>query len=272
MSALQRRLGTLTCAAHAKSGQVRDDGLFSTITSVMIKHILMPWTSPRPPTPVLPEALVSDLTPCPTCQAMLRIPPDATMIRCPNCTTVLAVEPEPPSAPMAQVVAPPPLPFGRPAQARPAQATPVAPVAKYVSPPPSARMAKSAVRARLSPVRDGDIKARAGESQEEAARRAMLLKNLKRFEARERRLAERYDELIVHCRRGRIAMHLLIWGMRTQMMAVLTTAIVGVPFLAYYHPVMGRYSVWCVRARGRSHHCSFWPVSGSPSPGRKKVE
>jgi LSD1 subclass zinc finger protein len=86
---------------------------------------------------------------CPTCQAMLRLPPGSEMVRCPRCKTVLAVE----SAPTAE--APPPaaprpalpLPFDRPAG-------PVEPAAAAPPPPVAAPVARATVRGKL--VREDD--------------------------------------------------------------------------------------------------------------------
>src|SRR6478672_9016723 len=90
--------------------------------------------------------VVSELVPCPTCQAMLRVPPDAKMIRCPACKTVLAVSTEP-------VEEVPPLPFG-PVPAAPAQPLAPPPMAVPYAPP----LARAAI-----PVRPVAAPARATE-------------------------------------------------------------------------------------------------------------
>lgn len=153
---------------------------------------------------------MSELTPCPTCQATLRIPSGAAMIRCPNCKTILAVEP----IAAAPVMAAPPLPFGR------ALPTGGVPVARPV-PTNAQGSAPSTVRARLAPVTEDHLASRADDSAEMIERRRKWKRELQKMEDRERRLKARYAELVEHCRYGRIAMNLVMWGMRAQSVAII---------------------------------------------------
>jgi LSD1 subclass zinc finger protein len=172
---------------------------------------------------------VSELIPCPTCQALLRIPAGAAMIRCPNCKTVLAVEPAEPSptAPAAVPVSPPPLPFDRPksgsgaARGKPTPPAAPAPVAKMVTATgPGAPMAIP-VKPRLSAVNVQELTSGKDDPPELVEKRKRLRRELRKMEERERRLAERYKELERHCRYGRMTVTLLMWAMRSQALAVM---------------------------------------------------
>lgn len=146
-----------------------------------------------------------DLTPCPSCQSVLRIPVGASMIRCPNCKTVLAVEqPQattpptpPPPAPAKPAL---PLPFGKgkatPA-AKPAQAKPTS-----AKPAKSATKSSGPLRAKLAPVDEDDLDDDTDLSSEEVARRKQLKKELRRFEEEEELREEEYQELEDRCKLG----------------------------------------------------------------------
>jgi hypothetical protein len=132
------------------------------------------------------------------------------MIRCPNCKTILAVEPDIP----VPAAAAPPLPFGRPVPAG------AAPVARQVQ-PPGRTAGHSTVRARLAPITEDYLASQTGDSAEMAERRRKLKRELQKMEERERRLKARYAELVEHCKYGRIAVTLMMWGIRTQAVAIL---------------------------------------------------
>ncbi|MCZ2342210.1 MAG: hypothetical protein LC104_10505 [Bacteroidales bacterium] len=182
---------------------------------------------------------MSELTPCPTCQATLRIPSGVAMIRCPNCKTILAVEPIVPTP----VVAAPPLPFGRP---QPAGGVPVArpvPHAAPVSP-------HSTVRAHLAPVTEDYLANRTDDTAEMVERRRKLKRELQKMEDRERRLQARYAELVEHCQSGRIAMTLTLWGMRAQALAVVLL-VAGLLGAVLVSKVYGGMLAWaCVGCGG----------------------
>lgn len=115
---------------------------------------------------------------CPTCQAVLRLPAGADMVRCPRCKTVLTVagpEPEPAPPPPPPVRPAVPLPFGRPL----ATATPAAPAEPVpVEPEPEAKKTAKLVQD------DDPAEAAAREAKREAQRRATAER-----EKEERRLA-----------------------------------------------------------------------------------
>lgn len=81
---------------------------------------------------------MSMMVTCPTCQAMLRVPPGADTIRCPQCKTVLALQAAP--APAAPAVPPPPAEPVKPAIPLPFARPPAVPPPAIAKPPePSAR-------------------------------------------------------------------------------------------------------------------------------------
>lgn len=157
---------------------------------------------------------MSDQIPCPTCQAMLRIPAKAGMIRCPKCKTVLAVEPEeppPPAKPSA-----PPLPFGRP---------PGKPSAAAPPPPPPKASQKSTgaapIRARIAPVSVDELSAgpKPGETSAEVNRREEMRRALDKLDEDERREKARYAVVAEECKWGRFGTRLLAAGAMANVVA-----------------------------------------------------
>lgn len=133
---------------------------------------------------------------CPTCKAMLRLPPGSEMVRCPRCKTVLAVETAAPTAPPPPRPALP-LPFDRPAG-------PVEPVA--AKPPPAAApapVARSTVRGKL--VREDDDPA------EELAREEREKDRRRRREEQDE-LAKVLEPLAAVCRPARAGITLMAYG------------------------------------------------------------
>jgi LSD1 subclass zinc finger protein len=110
---------------------------------------------------------------CPTCQALLRLPPGADTVRCPRCKTVLAVGPDgsPVPVPVAAAALPPrpavPLPFGRAASTA---AAPLEPVPIEVAEEPKKR-AKLIQDEDPAEIRQREIREAARREAEEAEER-----------------------------------------------------------------------------------------------------
>ena len=165
---------------------------------------------------------MADPIPCPTCQALLRIPAGAAAVRCPNCKTVL------PNPTASAAPAPPPLPFGRPPAAPnpspslsgklPSAKPAPLPVAK-AAPPPRAKAAPAPV-----PVVEA---VEADETKKEKIR-----KELRKLEREEERAEEEYEELTDQCRNGKVAATILSWAMRGYALGVLLV-VVGVGAAAF---------------------------------------
>jgi LSD1 subclass zinc finger protein len=164
---------------------------------------------------------VADPIPCPTCQALLRIPAGAAAVRCPNCKTVLP-------NPAASVAAPPPLPFGRAPAAPPAPAMPSGklPAAKP-APLPQAKPAPLP-RAKAGPPPVPVVAA----VETDEAKKQKMRKELKKLEREEERAEERYEELTEQCRNGRTAATILSWAVRGYALGVLLV-VVGVGAAAF---------------------------------------
>lgn len=127
---------------------------------------------------------------CPSCQAMLRLPPGADMVRCPRCKTVLAVEASTTEAPAPKPAIP--LPFGQSTVPAPTQTRPVA------SPATAPPVLKASVRGKL--VREED---------EDDDRRRRKPSIEEEEEAAEQRKLERLEQL---CRPARTGMTLMAFG------------------------------------------------------------
>lgn len=144
--------------------------------------------------------------PCPSCGALLRLPPGAHTIQCPGCQSVLeldAADPPAPEPPKPAI----PLPFGRPQVARATTA---------VAAPRPALPAVAPVRAKL--VDDGPADnpyapaTPRDESEVAAARRREVQGQLDEIDARERRRQEQYEELVGRCGYARVGLQLLAFG------------------------------------------------------------
>jgi len=145
---------------------------------------------------------VSEPVPCPTCGALLRLPPGQAMVRCPGCKTVLAVEPIDALLPPAAPVPPPataPLPFGGPrkppVKAAPAIPRPAAPV------PPKA-----------GPRNPFDSPVPADEAATERKRKQKIRDELAELDEDERRQERRYDRILHECRQARSLLTFLGYG------------------------------------------------------------
>lgn len=152
---------------------------------------------------------MSEPVPCPSCGALLQLPPGATTVRCPDCQAVLEVEPEESAPPPVAAPAPPPrpaipLPFGRPA--------PAAPVAARPAPPKAALPAVAPVRAKLAADDPYTPDGPRDETSADADRRRSVRAQLAELEEKEARQRERYDELAGRCRLGRLGVSLLAAG------------------------------------------------------------
>lgn len=90
-----------------------------------------------------------------------------------------------------------------------------------VPPPATARSQQPAVRARLAPISDDDLAARSGDSADMAEKRRKMRLQLQKMEDREHRLKARYQKLTEHAKYGRVSVHMLMWGVRAQALAVL---------------------------------------------------
>jgi LSD1 subclass zinc finger protein len=150
---------------------------------------------------------VSELVPCPTCQAMLRVPPEAQMIRCPACKTVLAVSAEP-------VEATPPLPFGPvpaapPPMAHPAMTMPSSPpLASAAAPPRPAAAPQKAVAEDVDhSIYDPNAK----------RRRRLTVATERPYEDLdddEKKLYRKMERLTAECKPGQTGMQILSWAYR----------------------------------------------------------
>jgi hypothetical protein len=161
---------------------------------------------------------------------MLRVPPEAQLIRCPACKTVLAVSTEGEE--------PPPLPFD------PAPVKPAAPLAKpSMARPSSAPLAKAA-----APSRPAGGPTRASESSDDptvwdpnAKRRKRRLVVAKEREYEdldddEKKLYRKMERLRVQCEPGQTGMLILAWAYRLGALGHLALAVGGL-FLSLGHDV-----------------------------------
>ena len=149
---------------------------------------------------------MSEPVPCPSCGALLRLPPGQAMVRCPGCKTVLAVEvadaplspPPPPPPPTAPVA---PLPFG-------GRRPPVKPVAAA----PPAKPIPAAAKEKQGPKNPFDAPSEEDLAAKDAARKKQIRREL--AEMAEEKLQEnrKYDVLLVDCRHGRTALQFLAHG------------------------------------------------------------
>lgn len=175
---------------------------------------------------------MSEPIPCPNCGSLLRLPPGTPMIRCPGCKTVLAVEsadapPAPPPPPVPAKPASVPLPFGR-------KPKPMPPVAV---PRPAAPISGPTVRARV--VKD-DPPARvpdADRAPDEEERRRQMRRELAELEEQEQRAHEQYDQLVVDCRLGRVALYLLAVGALSTCVSSMFYLLFGVTTLTSFPTV-----------------------------------
>lgn len=158
------------------------------------------------------EANVSEPVPCPNCQALLRLPPGQSTVRCPSCQMVLAVETDEGEVPPAPPVPPPPapvtavpLPFGRPKPATPVPPPPVArPATVRQAPPKRARLAPEDPYAAPTPERD--------ESEVDDERRRKIRDQLREAEEKERQAQIEFEELSEECRYARTGMQSMAYG------------------------------------------------------------
>jgi hypothetical protein len=138
---------------------------------------------------------------------MLRVPPEATLIRCPACKTVLAVSTEPadatPPLPFGPVPAAPP-PIDRPAMARPSSP----PLASAAAPPRHPSAPRKAVAEDVDPsIYDPNAK----------RRRRLTVATERPYEELdedEKKLYRKMERLKVQCRPGQYGMRILSWAYR----------------------------------------------------------
>lgn len=151
--------------------------------------------------------MASPMVTCPTCQAMLRLPPGSDIVRCPRCKTVLAIEglpPPPPPVPVpppAVPLPPPrpaiPLPFDRPATPdRPADPLPAA---DPFDAPPAA-----APRKRAKLVEDEDPV--------EEQQRRLRVEEARKAAEEEERDERRMERLAAECKPARYGVQALAGG------------------------------------------------------------
>ena len=152
-----------------------------------------------------------DVITCPTCQSKLRLPADATAIRCPQCKTVLNV-----AAPAAPAPAAPlPLPFAKPKPiaSRPAVQRAVAKVKKAVLVDEAAEEAEQDAEAKA------EHRKKVKAAVEEMDERADI--KIEKF--------ERLQDLVVHSRR---AMVMFTWAARAQTLGIAIVLAVMVAFMS----------------------------------------
>jgi LSD1 subclass zinc finger protein len=195
---------------------------------------------------------VSDTVPCPTCQAVLKLPPGAPAVRCPNCKTVLNVQVAPPAAPAAAKA--PPLPFGRPAPARPAP----------VSPPAAPKPSGPAVRAKLAHDDDPfDAPPATDEEAAERERERRIREELAVLDEQERKQQRRYDELVGLCKHARVGMQLFAIGSIGSSLAALiatffvVTSLTATPFIPLAGLAYGLMALhWLLTFAGFGYCCA----------------
>ncbi len=147
--------------------------------------------------------------PCPSCGALLRLPPGATTVQCPGCQALLELDADDESPPPAAEQPKPaiPLPFGGP----PKPAKPL--------PTPERKVAIPAVRAvKAKLVDDGPaddpyaVRAAPDEAATAAARRRAVQEQLDELDEQEERKLEEFEELTGRCAYARVGMKLLALG------------------------------------------------------------
>jgi LSD1 subclass zinc finger protein len=160
---------------------------------------------------------VAEPLPCPKCGSLLRLPAGATAARCPKCQNVITITAPPsPEAPATPAAAP--LPFGRAKAVQPQAAPVVRPVQAAPAKPVETRPSKPEKKG-VSPYDEKREETDPVEDAEE--KRRQMKKELKKLEQEKQEEAEWLEELIVLCKRGRISMHLITWGIRAYLLAVL---------------------------------------------------
>ena len=155
---------------------------------------------------------MSEVVTCPTCQALLRLPANATTIRCPQCKTVLNVGP-PAAAPPAAVALP--LPFAKP-KAKSAAANPIAKPVK-----------KKAV------VVDEVAEAAEEEARKTAERRKFVSGEVEKMDEKEEIRLEKFERLkkmIVHSHR---AIVMFKWAARAQLFGLILVIVVMLAFMMF---------------------------------------
>lgn len=187
---------------------------------------------------------------CPTCKAMLRVPPGAETIRCPQCKTVLALQ-APAAPPPAPEPAKPavPLPFARP----PANPAPALAIAKPPEPPVRART----VRAKFVEEHE-DVDA--DELSDEPRRRP------RRELSDEEKLERKLDRVAEVTRPARVGITLLAYGALASCVAPLGVALFFVSTLFWqapdnpfiWFPILGVASHWLLTLAGFGF-CCFGP-------------
>jgi LSD1 subclass zinc finger protein len=190
---------------------------------------------------------------CPTCQAMLRVPPGADTIRCPQCKTVLALQAPaaaPPPPPVAEPAKPAvPLPFARP------PASPPPAIAK----PPEQPVRTRKVRAKFVEEHE-DVDAE--ELPDEPRRRP------RRELSDDEKLERKLDRMAEVTRPARVGITLLAYGALASCIAPLGVAFFFVstlfmqsadnPFI--WAPILGVGSHWLLTLAGFGF-CCFGPRS-----------
>lgn len=196
---------------------------------------------------------MSMMVTCPTCQAMLRVPPGADTIRCPQCKTVLALQmpatapptPPPPPEPAKPAI---PLPFARP----PASVPP--PLAK----PPEPARARTVKGKFVEEYEETDAKPLPDD--DEPRRRRELTD--------EEKLERRMDRAAEVTRPARVGITLIAFGAIASCIAPLGVALFFVstlfmqssdnPFI--WLPILGVGCHWLLTLAGFGF-CCFGPKS-----------